>query len=598
VRIAALVKQIPAFEEMTLGADRRLVRAGIDLELNAYCRRAVSKAVEVAADAGGTVVVLTLGPPAAEEVLREAVAWGRDRGVDIRGVLVTDPAFAGSDTLATARAMAAALEHEGPFDLVLTGRNSVDADTGQVPPEVAELLDLPFAGGVRHMEVDGDHVHLRCERDDGWVDCTVQLPALLSCAERLCEPSKVDPDGRAAVPAARIRRLAAADLGPGPWGQAGSPTWVGDTRVHEVARARERRPDLPLSDQVRAAVETLSGRGALTDTRRAGEPPVPATVAGAAPLVAVACEPDRDRHARELLGAAATLASELGGSAAAVVAAPPADVDRLASYGADHVVEVEGAQVEEDVARAVTDWIATLPEPPWAVLTGSTMWGREVASRIAARLDAGLTGDAVSLDVGEDGRLVAWKPAFGGQLFAAITATSAVQLATVRAGMLPTRPPRTATATRERVRVTPRGRVVVTGASRDDDLDILADADVVIGVGRGVHPDEYPALEALRQLLGAELAATRKVTDEGWMPRARQVGITGRSIAPRLFVSIGASGKFNHTVGVRGAETVLAINPDPSAPIWEHADVGIVGDWHEVLPLLVDELRTARAEGG
>jgi electron transfer flavoprotein alpha subunit len=99
----------------------------------------------------------------------------------------------------------------------------------------------------------------------------------------------------------------------------------------------------------------------------------------------------------------------------------------------------------------------------------------------------------------------------------------------------------------------------------------------------------------LRTLLDAELGATRKVTDKGWLPRARQIGITGRSIAPRLFVSVGASGKFNHTVGLRAAGTVLAINNDAGAPIFEAADIGIVGDWREVLPVLVEQLRAARA---
>ena len=126
--------------------------------------------------------------------------------------------------------------------------------------------------------------------------------------------------------------------------------------------------------------------------------------------------------------------------------------------------------------------------------------------------------------------------------------------------------------------------------TRNDDLDALAEAAAVIGVGRGVGPGEYDALEPLRLLLGAELGATRKVTDEGWLPRSRQVGITGRSIASRLFVSIGASGKFNHVIGLRAARTVLAVNNDPAAPIFDAADAGIVGDWHEVLPLLVAEL--------
>src|SRR5918995_423304 len=126
MRIAALVKQIPKFEAMALGPDGRLVREGLELELNAYCRRAVSQGVALAAEHGGRVTVFTLGPPAAEDALREAIAWGLERDVAIDGVLVTDPACAGSDTLATARALAAALGREGPFDLVLTGRNSVD----------------------------------------------------------------------------------------------------------------------------------------------------------------------------------------------------------------------------------------------------------------------------------------------------------------------------------------------------------------------------------------------------------------------------------------------------------------------------------------
>jgi electron transfer flavoprotein alpha subunit len=128
-------------------------------------------------------------------------------------------------------------------------------------------------------------------------------------------------------------------------------------------------------------------------------------------------------------------------------------------------------------------------------------------------------------------------------------------------------------------------RVLETG--RDDELDSLALAEVVVGVGTGVPPAEYAALDPLLAVLGAEMGATRKVTDKGWLPRARQIGITGRSIGPRLYVAIGMSGKFNHMVGVRGAGAVLAINPDPDAPIWDSADVGIQAAWQDALPLFV-----------
>jgi electron transfer flavoprotein alpha subunit len=591
LRVAALVKQIPAFEEMTLGADGRLVREGLPLEMSAYCRRAVSKAVELAASRpGSSVTVLTLGPPAAEDTLREAIAWGMDRGVEIIGVLVSDRAFAGSDTLATARAMAAALEREGPFDLVLTGRASIDADTGQVPPQVAQLLDLPFATGVKNLALDDDLLTLGCEHDDQWVVCEMRLPAALSCAERLCEPSKVDPDGRAAVPADRIRHVSAADLGPGPWGQDGSPTRVGATRVLEVQRSRRIHPDAPLDDQVRSAVRTLLDRGALDDS---GDTPVAETVAATTPdggpVVAVVAEPDRERLTRELLGTAARLAAANDGSTV-LVTTDLHDLAEAGGWGADHVVRVEGAAAEEDVASAVAMWAEA--SEPWAIVTGSTAWGREVAGRSAAALRAGLTGDAVELDHA-DGRLVAWKPAFGGQLVAAITAVSPIQMATVRSGTLPLPAPRRATPTTEVISVDTRGRVRVSHRRRDDDVDILAEAHVVVGVGTGVDPVDYPLLTPLRRLLGAEIGCTRKVTDKEWMPHARQIGITGRTISPRLYVVVGASGKFNHMVGVRGAGTVVAINPDATAPVWAHTDVGIVGDWKSAVPLLVEELRVA-----
>jgi electron transfer flavoprotein alpha subunit len=125
---------------------------------------------------------------------------------------------------------------------------------------------------------------------------------------------------------------------------------------------------------------------------------------------------------------------------------------------------------------------------------------------------------------------------------------------------------------------------------------VLAEASAVIGVGQAVPPDEYPTLQPLVDVLGAELAATRKVTDRGWMPRSRQVGITGRSIAPRIYVSIGASGKFNHMIGVRAAETVIAVNSAPDALVFGGADIGIVADWRDVLPLLVEAIEKARAD--
>ena len=296
----------------------------------------------------------------------------------------------------------------------------------------------------------------------------------------------------------------------------------------------------------------------------------------------------------ELLGAAVRLGRDVG---AAVHAVCPGEVPSgpLAAAGADVVVVLEGSGgavdlVAEDVADALAAYVRDTE--PWAVLAPSTAFGREVAGRVAAATGSGLVGDAMALSVG-DGGLVAAKPAFAGALVADITCRSATQMVTVRPGVLPPpdhRPREAGVLTRP---TGTRGRVRVLSERRDDDVETLARANAVIGVGTGVPTDEYELLAPLAALLGAELAATRKVTDRGWAPRSRQVGVTGRSIAPRLYVAVGLSGKFNHMVGVRAAGTILAVNADREAPVFDHCDVGIVGDWHEVVPLLHQALRRA-----
>ena len=197
-----------------------------------------------------------MGPPAAEDALREMLACATTRGVHL-----CDPAFAGADTLATARALAAAIRAEGPFDLVLVGVNSLDADTGQVGPEVAELLGLPFAAAVRDLKVADGSFRARLELDDGYAEVEGPLPAVLSTAERLCDPSKAKPEQRELVDAGLIRCVGPAELGLGAEdiGEAGSPARVGPVRLEEVARHRRR------VDTAAEAVTALEQLGAFDE---------------------------------------------------------------------------------------------------------------------------------------------------------------------------------------------------------------------------------------------------------------------------------------------------------------------------------------------
>ncbi|ETW95454.1 MAG: hypothetical protein ETSY1_30555, partial [Candidatus Entotheonella factor] len=582
LRIAALVKQVPKFEQMQLGPDGRLQRDGIELSLNPYCQRAVSKGVELAQKTGGSCTVISLGPPAAEDIIRWGIACGADHGI-----LISDPAFAGSDTLATARALAAAVDKEGPFDLILVGKNSVDADTGQVGPELAELLGYPFASAVRTLDLDDDVIRIGCEHDDAWVEAEITLPAILATAERLCSPAKADPEDRAAVEPDKIAVLTAADLGTGPWGQDGSPTWVGETKMLDVDRAHQMLEG-PLTEQIAEALAIIKDRNALVSESQTAAGAVAPSVANPSESIVVLLEPGREGSAQELLGAASQIASQISASVTAIQpdSTDPLTPETLSAWGADHIVNLQNTVVAEDVAGFVADWC---PEPgPWSILAPSTSWGRETASRVAARLGAGLTGDAIELEV-DDGKLVSWKPAFGGRLVAAIRASSPTQMVTVRPGVLPRLTPRPAAAPSvETHTVESKSRFRIVEHQQNDQLDALALATRVVGIGQGIAPEDYDKLDPLLQVLQAELATTRKVTDKGWLPHSRQVGITGRSISPNLYIALALGGKFNHSCGIQASGTVLAVNSDPKAPIFDYADIGIVADWAECLPLLVE----------
>ena len=581
LRVAALVKQIPKFEAMSLGTDGRLKRDGVELSMNPYCQRALSKGIELAQATAGQCTVISLGPPAAEDVIRWGVAAGADNGI-----LISDPAFAGSDTLATAKALARVLEAEGPFDVILVGKNAVDADTGQVGPELAELLGLPFVAAVRSLEFGQDGaLDVGCEHDDAWVEAEVPLPAVLSTAERLCRPAKVDDPEKALVPAEKIRTVTSVDLGDGPWGADGSPTRVGETRIMEVKRDRRMLSGAPES-QVAEAMTLLQARRVFSDQKAEATLTVGGPVAKPVTVIAVLLEPGNTGSARELLGLAAQLAPQIGASVTGIQAESAADAtpEEIYCWGADRLCVLNNGSVEEDIAHFVASWCQT--HAPRFLFAPSTSWGREVAARVAARTGSGLTGDAIALECA-DGELVSWKPAFGGRLVAAIRSISAIQMATVRPGVLPrpaAREGRTPSIERHCVELTSRLRVV--SRRRNDQLDALAMASRVVGVGMGIPPERYPELDPMLDVLGAELATTRKVTDKGWLPHARQVGITGRSIAPSLYIGVAVSGNFNHACGIQAAGTVLAINSDPGAAIFEHADIGIVADWANCVPLL------------
>jgi len=276
----------------------------------------------------------------------------------------------------------------------------------------------------------------------------------------------------------------------------------------------------------------------------------------------------------------------------------------LARHGADEVLVCDDPLLDDYSTDAYCSVLAgaVRERAPQIVLLPSTLRGRDLAPRVAARLGLGLTGDAIDLSFDTQGRLVQWKPAFGGNIVAPVTSRTRPEMATVRPGVF--QPPAAtddghAAVTEIRIREAAAIRTLVTGRHVDPrfaSAAALDEAPVAIGIGRGLGGAENLArLEPLIAALGgAGLAITRDVADAGWLPRQHQVGLTGRAISPRLYVAVGIKGVFEHMVGVRKAGTIVAINKDPKAPIFGNADLGWVADWSVAVPELARALQTVK----
>ncbi|MEK9659941.1 MAG: FAD-binding protein, partial [Chloroflexota bacterium] len=252
----------------------------------------------------------------------------------------------------------------------------------------------------------------------------------------------------------------------------------------------------------------------------------------------------------------------------------------LAGHGVAAAVEALAAAVED--------------AQPYAVLLPSTPDGREVAALLAARLRLGLTGDAMGLEVDAQG-LAMLKPAFGGNVVAPVYSRTLPNMATVRPGIVEAFAPQEGRAAPQRTLtvpepVGPQTRRVSVSPSGDDAAE-MDGAWCVIGVGKGVGgPEGIAALEPLRAALDARFVCTRDVVEAGWLPAQLQVGITGRSIAPELYIGIGVRGDFNHMVGVQRARFSVGVNNNRRASLFRQVDLGVLADWAEFVPALLEAL--------
>ena len=618
LKIAVCVKYVPVVSRITFDYEKKIiVREGVPSEINLFDLLGLVRAVELKQGPGDQVVAISMGPPTAREGLLQCLALGADRAV-----LLTDRALAGSDTLATARALALALGQEQP-DLIICGRNSTDAETGQVGPEVAELMGIPHVSQVSKLDYapdtgfpDTGFIEARRVTDLGYQTIQCPLPALVCVTEGVAPelyPNRQQLEEAQEKP---LDELNCAQLSPDSslFGAAGSPTLVEDIRLVEPDRLGVVFEEGTPEDSARQVAQLVKERLGNLD---AGGPETGTAVDSVRYpdrreksiwVVAEKSGSGLRRVTLEMLGKARELTSFTQSEVAAVLIGPEDGqlAAELASHGADRVLVLDNTGMGPVCGRRVGEALSAAIEAaqPYAVLFASTADGRDLASRIAARLALGLTGDAIDLEIDREGRLVQLKPALGGNVVAPILSKTLPNLVTMRPGVLtPITPASAARADVDTIGYPDfQGNdieVLEEYFQEDTGAIALSQAQVVLGVGMGIGgPENLPKIQALAGSLGATLAASRNVVHAGWLPHQVQVGISGRTIAPKVYIAVGVRGAFNHTVGIQKAGVIIAINSNRRHTIFRAADYGIVGDWEACLPPLVEALKPVLADMG
>jgi electron transfer flavoprotein alpha subunit len=276
--------------------------------------------------------------------------------------------------------------------------------------------------------------------------------------------------------------------------------------------------------------------------------------------------------------------------------------DELASYGADKVWVFDDPALKdyatESYARAVAKAIED--EKPSVVLIPFTATGKDLAPRVAAKLGAGLVSDVVALVV-KDGRLTARRPQYSGKAYATVTWAGEPQMATLRPNVFPLGAPdaaRKAEVAKGQVDTAARAKVTAVHAAAAGKVE-LGEAQVIVSGGRGMKgPEHFPLVTALGEAFGGAVGASRAVVDAGWVDHQLQVGQTGKTVSPTLYIACGISGAIQHLAGMSSSKWIVAINKDPDAPIFKVANYGIVGDVFEVLPKLTAAAKAYFASKG
>ncbi len=630
--IISLIKQVPLPTEMRMGEDGLMDRTKAKSIINIDCQFGLEAGLQLKKQyPDARLIACSMGPQSFEVALRTAISMGYDEAF-----LLSDRKLGGSDTYATGLAISTMLKHLGftkdskePF-IILAGRQTSDGDTAHVPSQVAENIGIPQATFVESVKADGEgNVIAKRIIEGGYQMMKLPMPCTISLTPTGIPPRKPSLVGAIKARNAKITVFGIDDIGLGTEkiGLTGSPTIVANV----VNIVSERAPitmssghdEVTLVDNL---IANFKKGGNVLEKKDKAEKKVSEAPDfpyydnrnGAKGIITWA-EIANGKIARpsiELLTPARKLADQLGNDTKIMTLLIGKNVkdqvQTLFEHGSDEVIVVEDDRLEEYLVLPFSSIFAQVIKErnPEIALFAATTSGRELAPRIGVKTGSGVTADCTGLEIGEYVNrkekvinkpiLFSRRPTYGESKLATILGFVYPQISTARAGTfeVPARMEgRTGVLSTYKPILTDKEFTVeilqtVRGAGG---LQNLFDADIIVSGGRGTTGDGLELIKKLADALvqkgiKAEWACSRVVVDEGYSEYARQVGQTGKTVRPKVYVAIGISGAIQHIAGMKESEKIIAIDHNPKASIFHFADFGIVGEYQDILPELIDRV--------
>ena len=631
--IISLIKQVPLPGEMRMGEDGLMDRTKATSIINIDCQFGLEAGLQLKKQyPDARLIVCSMGPKSFENALRKAISMGYDDAY-----LLSDRKLGGSDTYATGLAISTMLKHLGftkesidPF-IILAGRQTSDGDTAHVPSQVAESIGIPQATFVESLKADG-HGNIIARRiiEGGYQILKLPMPCVISMTPTGIPPRKSSLSGAIKARSLNITTFGIDDIGLGTEkiGLNGSPTIV-----VKVVNIGSERPPIKMSvghnevSLVDSLIDNFKGGGnvmakkdkeAIKETERPDFPEK--DFRNGARGIFTWAEITNDNISRpslELLTPARKLASALGPDTRIMTLVIGKNVSQFArtliEHGSDEVIIIENERLAEYRVMPFASIFAQVirERKPEIALFAATTSGRELAPRIGMKTDSGVTADCTGLEIGEyvDKKekviykpiLESRRPTYGESKLATILGFVCPQISTARAGTfeIPKQiEGRQGTISEFRPVLDEKDFVVeIMQTERGEGgMQNLFDADIVISGGRGTTVDNLKLVKELTEALKnqgikAEWASSRPVVDDGIVEYARQIGQTGKTIRPKVYIAVGVSGAIQHLAGMKESEKIIAIDHNPKANIFHNADFGIVGEYTDILPEIIERVK-------